>query len=65
MSDPAQQVYKPWPSGPPTYQQANTDKSRDITQNRDYNYSLGDCCSPGSLCMTEQKIEIKYYENHS
>ncbi|KAL4789260.1 PLAC8 family-domain-containing protein [Aspergillus venezuelensis] len=52
MSDPTQKVYRSWPSGPPTYQQANTDQFKDVTQNTDYNYGLGDCCSPGSLCFT-------------
>ncbi|KAL5362417.1 PLAC8 family-domain-containing protein [Aspergillus floccosus] len=52
MTDAKQKVYRAWPSGPPTYQQANADQSKDITQNRNYNYSLCDCCSQGSLCLT-------------
>ncbi|KAI9927452.1 hypothetical protein MW887_003065 [Aspergillus wentii] len=52
MADATEKVYKAWPSGPPTYQQANTDQGRDITQSKHWNYSLFDCCSPGSLCLT-------------
>ncbi|KAJ5869105.1 hypothetical protein N7455_004046 [Penicillium solitum] len=48
MADPSQKIYQSWPSGPPTYQQANTD-GHDITQSREWNYSLFDCCSPGTL----------------
>ncbi|KAJ5575067.1 hypothetical protein N7450_008966 [Penicillium hetheringtonii] len=51
MADPTQRVYRAWPKGPPTYQQANSDSS-DITQSRKWNYSLFDCCSPGTLCLT-------------
>ncbi|KAJ6183702.1 hypothetical protein N7519_005003 [Penicillium mononematosum] len=51
MADPTQKVYRAWPSSPPTYQQANTGSS-DVTQSREWNYSLFDCCSPSTLCLT-------------
>lgn len=50
MEDTKQKIYRPWPSGPPTYQQTTDDQTRDVTQNRDWNYSLFECFSPGSLC---------------
>ncbi|KAJ5413537.1 hypothetical protein N7465_005842 [Penicillium sp. CMV-2018d] len=46
MGAPSQKIYRSWP----TYQQANTDGS-DIAQSREWNYSLFDCCSPGTLCL--------------
>ncbi|KAJ9363473.1 PLAC8 family-domain-containing protein [Paecilomyces variotii] len=46
-----EKVYRAYPSGPPTYQQANSEESRQITQNPDWNYSLLECCSPCSLCF--------------
>ncbi|PLB52227.1 PLAC8-domain-containing protein [Aspergillus steynii IBT 23096] len=52
MSEAAQKVYRAWPSGPPTYHQANSEESRNITHGADWNYSLFDCCSPGSLCLS-------------
>ncbi|KAK1140290.1 hypothetical protein N8T08_010493 [Aspergillus melleus] len=52
MADPTDKVYRAWPQDPPTYQQGNTDRSRDITQSRQWNYSLFECCSPGLLCFT-------------
>ncbi|KAJ5088387.1 hypothetical protein N7456_012003 [Penicillium angulare] len=51
MAAPSEKVYRAWPQGPPTYQQANANSS-DITQSREWNYSLFDCCSPGALCLT-------------
>ncbi|KAJ5404587.1 PLAC8-domain-containing protein [Penicillium cosmopolitanum] len=49
MADQTQKVYRAWPSDPPTYHQACSGSSN-ITQSRKWNYSLFDCCSPGTLC---------------
>ncbi|KOC08475.1 DUF614 domain protein [Aspergillus flavus AF70] len=51
MPEATDKIYRSWPHGPPTYSQANPSHSRDITQNPDWNYSLFDCCDPGSLCL--------------
>lgn len=40
MEEAKQKIYRPWLSGPPTYQQTTYIESRDVTQNRDWNYSL-------------------------
>lgn len=45
-----EKVYQAWPSGPPTYQQANSEHLQEITHNRGWNYSLFSCFEPGSLC---------------
>lgn len=45
-----EKVYRAWPSGPPTYQQATSEYVQGITHNRQWNYSLFSCFEPGSLC---------------
>ncbi|KAL4810612.1 PLAC8 family-domain-containing protein [Aspergillus unguis] len=47
----SEKTYRSRPVDPPSYHQA-TEESRQVTHNHDYNYSLCDCCSPGSLCLT-------------
>ncbi|PYH81059.1 PLAC8-domain-containing protein [Aspergillus uvarum CBS 121591] len=51
MAD-TQKVYRPWPAEPPTYQHANSEDIQKVTHNKEWNYSLFDCCSPASLCLT-------------
>ncbi|PYI01885.1 PLAC8-domain-containing protein [Aspergillus sclerotiicarbonarius CBS 121057] len=51
MAD-TQKGYRAWPSTPPTYDQANSEEIQSVTYNKDWNYSLCDCCSPASLCLT-------------
>ncbi|PYH66920.1 PLAC8 family protein [Aspergillus vadensis CBS 113365] len=51
MAD-AEKVYRAHPRDLPTYDQATSDELRRITQNTSWNYSLFDCCSPGTLCLT-------------
>ncbi|EYE90416.1 PLAC8 family protein [Aspergillus ruber CBS 135680] len=46
-----EKVYRAWPSGPPTYQQATSEYVQGITHNRQWNYSLFSCFEPGSLCL--------------
>ncbi|PYI31231.1 PLAC8-domain-containing protein [Aspergillus indologenus CBS 114.80] len=53
MADTKQQkTYRAWPTDPPTYTQTSNEQVRSITHNREWNYSLCDCFSPGSLCLT-------------
>ncbi|CAG7921791.1 unnamed protein product [Penicillium olsonii] len=47
MASSSQKVYQAWPTDPPTYEQVNDG----ATQSREWNYSLFDCCSPGTLCL--------------
>ncbi|PYH80644.1 hypothetical protein BO82DRAFT_355362 [Aspergillus uvarum CBS 121591] len=47
-----QKSYHAWPTDPPIYTQTNNEQVQNITQNRGWNYSLCDCFSPGSLCLT-------------
>ncbi|RAK98704.1 PLAC8 family protein [Aspergillus ibericus CBS 121593] len=51
MAD-TQNGYRAWPTNPPTYHAANSDEVQRVTANKNWNDSLGDCCSPGSLCLT-------------
>ncbi|GKZ25423.1 hypothetical protein AbraIFM66951_000633 [Aspergillus brasiliensis] len=51
MAD-AEKVYRAHPRDLPTYDQATSEELRRLTQNTDWNYSLFDCCSPGTLCFT-------------
>lgn len=53
MAQATDKIYRSWPHGPPTYSQANPGQARDITQNSGWNYSLFDCCDPGSLCKAD------------
>ncbi|PWY78025.1 hypothetical protein BO94DRAFT_603756 [Aspergillus sclerotioniger CBS 115572] len=51
MSD-TQKGYRSWPSNLPTYHPTSSEEVRSVTYNKNWNYSLCDCCSPGSLCLT-------------
>ncbi|KAK1147066.1 hypothetical protein N8T08_001805 [Aspergillus melleus] len=51
MAD-TEKVYRPHPAAPPTYNQVNSAEVQHVTYNKDWNYSLCDCCSPASLCLT-------------
>ncbi|KAH1436944.1 hypothetical protein KXX32_004382, partial [Aspergillus fumigatus] len=44
-------TYRSVPKGP-TDNHFKPDEARAITHNPDWNHSLFDCCSPGSLCFT-------------
>ncbi|CEN62752.1 Putative DUF614 domain protein (AFU_orthologue; AFUA_5G00975) [Aspergillus calidoustus] len=43
--------YHSRPSAPPAYGQDVSPEARSITHNKDWNYSLGSCCSPATLCF--------------
>ncbi|KAJ0418671.1 PLAC8-domain-containing protein [Aspergillus carlsbadensis] len=43
--------YRSRPIAPPQYQQDVSVEARNITHNKDWNYSLCGCCSPGTLCL--------------
>lgn len=49
MDTEKEKVYRAWPSGPPTYQQA---LSEGTTHNKQWNYSLFGCLEPGSICKS-------------
>ncbi|KAJ6031009.1 PLAC8-domain-containing protein [Penicillium herquei] len=40
------------PSNPPNYGLEHSEEVQKITSNKHWNYSLCDCCSPASLCLT-------------
>ncbi|KAL4976889.1 PLAC8 family-domain-containing protein [Aspergillus desertorum] len=46
----SEKTYRSRPIDPPTYEDT-TPEARNITHNKEWNYSLFDCCSPGSLCF--------------
>lgn len=48
MSD--KKGYQAWPAGPPAYAQGQSQSGQDLTQNTDWNYSIFDCFTPGSVC---------------
>lgn len=51
-----EKVYRAWPSGPPTYQQATSEHLQRITHNKRWNYSLFSCFEPGSLCKSRSQL---------